>query len=199
MILWSCFKFILILLMFDITFVRSPLLHVNLITHILILQIIVNYCILSYKITDIHGKTGWFKEIIKTTWVHLFCNINLGWNIIQGWCSLLIITPQLFKWALHTFCYAFSVIWSTDISWHFLVLAIWLSTLFLAIWWFRFMKIWHQAYILVLCNMQKITDKHNAELQRADPGTKVPGAVFPHTIAKMDFYYSHRFSWDKTH
>ena len=42
-------------------------------------------------------------------------------------------------------------------------------------------------------------DKHNAELQRADPGTKVTGnsvlgVVFSPTMPKMDFRYSHRFS-----
>ena len=47
-------------------------------------------------------------------------------------------------------------------------------------------------------------NKHNAELQWADPGTKVTGnsvlrVVFSHTMPKMDFRYSHRFSWEKTH
>ena len=27
----------------------------------------------------------------------------------------------------------------------------------------------------------------------------VPGAVFSHRMPKMDFYDSHRFSWEKTH
>ena len=45
----------------------------------------------------------------------------------------------------------------------------------------------------------KWENKHNAELLRADPGTKVRGnsvlgAVFSHAMLKMDFRYSHRFS-----
>ena len=46
---------------------------------------------------------------------------------------------------------------------------------------------------------EKEENKHNAELQWADPGTKVEGEfntkghIFPHG-AKMDFHYSHRFS-----
>ena len=35
--------------------------------------------------------------------------------------------------------------------------------------------------------------KHNAELQYADLGTKVPRAYFP-TVPKIDSYHSHRFS-----
>ena len=39
-------------------------------------------------------------------------------------------------------------------------------------------------------------NRHNAELQRADPGTKDMGqfstrAVFSHAMPKMDSYYSH--------
>ena len=30
-------------------------------------------------------------------------------------------------------------------------------------------------------------------------GNSVPGAAFSHTMPNMDFYYSHRFSWEKTH
>ena len=41
--------------------------------------------------------------------------------------------------------------------------------------------------------------KHNTELQRADPGTKVKGnsvlgIEFSHTMPKIDFHYSHRFN-----
>ena len=41
--------------------------------------------------------------------------------------------------------------------------------------------------------------KHNAELQRTDPGTKVTiefsiRAVFSHIMLEMDFYYFRRFS-----
>ena len=46
-----------------------------------------------------------------------------------------------------------------------------------------------------------IVNKYNAELQRADPGTKdmgqfntCIGVVFSQTMPKMDFDYSHRFS-----
>ena len=55
-------------------------------------------------------------------------------------------------------------------------------------------------------------NKHNAELQRIDPGTKVTGqssnkgrifppkkAVFSHLTTKKDFYHFHRFSWEKIH
>ena len=41
---------------------------------------------------------------------------------------------------------------------------------------------------------EKLENKHNAELQRADPGTKGLGVVFSHTMPKMDFRYSHHFS-----
>ena len=40
-------------------------------------------------------------------------------------------------------------------------------------------------------------NKHNAMLQRTDPGTKanlVPGAVFSHLMLEMDFTYFHCFS-----
>ena len=59
---------------------------------------------------------------------------------------------------------------------------------------------WHFSYFYLM----HLKNKHNAELQRADPGTKVRGnsvlgVVFSHTMPKMDFRYSHRFSWEKTH
>ena len=52
--------------------------------------------------------------------------------------------------------------------------------------------------VLVLL-LAKLENKHNAELQRTDPGTRVRGTlstkarIFPPN-AKMDFYYFHRFS-----
>ena len=51
---------------------------------------------------------------------------------------------------------------------------------------------------------EKKLNKHNAELQRPIPaqksrGNSVLGVVFSHTMPKMDFHYSHRFSWEKTH
>ena len=50
-----------------------------------------------------------------------------------------------------------------------------------------------------MCMIKCYKNKHNAELQRADPGRKVRGnsvlgVVFSHTMPKMDFRYSHRFS-----
>ena len=46
--------------------------------------------------------------------------------------------------------------------------------------------------------------KHNAELKRADRGTKDmeefstrAQAVISHTMHKMEFYQSHHFSWEK--
>jgi len=53
--------------------------------------------------------------------------------------------------------------------------------------------------LLILSELNRKNNKHNAELQRADPGTKVRGnsvlgVVFSHTMPKMDFRYSHRFS-----
>ena len=63
---------------------------------------------------------------------------------------------------------------------------------------FNFFRI---EYILVFRKiyLKNSIYKHNAELQRADPGTKgtgysVLGVVFSHTMSKMDFHYSHRFS-----
>ena len=47
-------------------------------------------------------------------------------------------------------------------------------------------------------------NKHNAELQRTDPGTKVTGELsarghmFPPNV-EMNSYYFHRFSWEKIH
>ena len=49
-------------------------------------------------------------------------------------------------------------------------------------------------------NFEKNINKHNAELQRAYPGTQISrgnsvlGVVFSHKMPKMDFHYSHRFS-----
>ena len=64
----------------------------------------------------------------------------------------------------------------------------------------------HDMGRLIIVYKQNNNNKHNAELQRADPGTKdmgnlVPGprVIFSHTMPKMDFYYSHRFSWEKAH
>ena len=48
--------------------------------------------------------------------------------------------------------------------------------------------------------LETITNKNNAELQRANPGTKVSGQfstsgrILPHPMPKMDFHYSHCFS-----
>ena len=48
-----------------------------------------------------------------------------------------------------------------------------------------------------ICNQQNERNqkKHNTELQQAQKirGNSVPGAVFSHTLPKMDFYYSHGF------
>ena len=46
------------------------------------------------------------------------------------------------------------------------------------------------------------THKKLAQLQKLflrKKGNSVPGAVFSHMMPKMDFYYSHCFSWEKTH
>ena len=47
-------------------------------------------------------------------------------------------------------------------------------------------------------------NKHNAELQRTDPGTKVTGEfstrdIFSHLMFEMNLYHFHRFSWEKIH
>ena len=49
-----------------------------------------------------------------------------------------------------------------------------------------------------------LSNKHNAELQRTDPGTKVtgelvPGDIFSHLMFEMNLYHFHRFSWEKVH
>ena len=54
-------------------------------------------------------------------------------------------------------------------------------------------------FVVAKSRKGKKSNKHNAELQRADPGTKVRGnsvlgVVFSHTMPKLDFRYSHRFS-----
>ena len=55
-------------------------------------------------------------------------------------------------------------------------------------------------------NLEKeiYTYKHNAELQRTDPGTKVTGEfstrdIFSHLMFEMNLYHFHRFSWEKIH
>ena len=53
-----------------------------------------------------------------------------------------------------------------------------------------------------ITNEKMKANKHNAELQPPIPaqkirGNSVPGAVLSHTMPKIDFYYSHRFSWKK--
>ena len=45
-------------------------------------------------------------------------------------------------------------------------------------------------------------DKHNAQLQRTDPGTKVTGEFstrgrISHLMLEMDFYHFRCFSWGK--
>ena len=42
-------------------------------------------------------------------------------------------------------------------------------------------------FILRLWTVNNMIYKHNVELQRADPGTKVLGALFSHTMLKIDF------------
>ena len=56
-----------------------------------------------------------------------------------------------------------------------------------------------KKWVSFLCPNDYLINKHNAELQRADPGTKVRGSsvlgvVLSRTMPKMTFRYSHRFS-----
>ena len=47
--------------------------------------------------------------------------------------------------------------------------------------------------------INKNQNKHNLKLQGADPGTKDTGDIFSHVMPTMDFYYSHRFNWEKNY
>ena len=53
-------------------------------------------------------------------------------------------------------------------------------------------------------NNKQNENKHNAELLRTNPVTRVtvnsaPGAIFSHLMFEMNCYHFHRFSWEKIH
>ena len=50
-----------------------------------------------------------------------------------------------------------------------------------------------QCISFMLNALELYENKHNPELHRTDPGTK----VFKHLMPKIDCYYFHRFSWEK--